>query len=83
MDRTTTSAEHLRDLIRAEAARRGVCNGVFLSGVEPHEPDADGCNWGLAGVRGAEDPQATAACLQSLDAFVQDLRARYKLPDTR
>lgn len=83
MGRTVISAEDLRELIREEAARHEACAGVHFSGVEPQEPDASGCNWTLAGVRGSGDSAATATCVQALTAAVEGLQSRYNLPLTR
>lgn len=83
MARTVVQAEDLRELIREEAAKYPACAGVHFSGVEPQEPDATGCNWTLAGVRGSGDSAATASCVQALTAAIEGMQSRYNLADTR
>lgn len=80
MTRTIKSADELRDLLRQEAVKHDACDGVHFSGVEPCQPDASGCNWQLAGVRGSDDSAATAKCVQALTFVIEDLQAKYNLP---
>lgn len=80
--RTHVTPEALRDMIRAEADRHAACEGVFISGVTSHEPDDDGCNWGLGAVRGGGDSLAAVSCIRSLEGVVETLRAKYNLDET-
>ncbi|WP_041681567.1 MULTISPECIES: hypothetical protein [Cupriavidus] len=77
MSRQIKNKAEIRAMVRAEQAKIPACEGTCFGDVVCHAPDASGCNWSLSTMEGGN----SAACVEAIRPFTDQLRALYNVPD--
>ncbi|MEC3764817.1 MULTISPECIES: hypothetical protein [Cupriavidus] len=77
MPRQIKNKAELRAMVRAEQAKVPACEGACFGDIVWHAPDASGCNWSLSTMEGGD----SAACMEALRPFTDQLRQAYNVPD--